>query len=202
MMPRLGLSMTLSDDGQWKWDGTGWVPASPGMPPSGAPPGMMPSKPPSRGGERMSDIGWWASQGTTQFFILLGFIMMIMSTGYAHSAIYTEGPVAPDQNDYDVDDNGLEEGEIENFTKDFEVYQDLETQHQKDRTQDTGNAVYWGAVGPGFIVLGLLVFCLNDNSKEMSNSLRITMMIGTLYLLSNMLFDGSAINFVAGIGAN
>ena len=39
---------------------------------------------------------------------------------------------------------------------------------------------------------------LNDNSKEMSNSLRITMMIGTLYLLSNMLFDGSAINFIAG----
>ena len=52
------------------------------------------------------------------------------------------------------------------------------------------------------MILGLLVFCLNDNSKEMSNSLRITMLIGTLYLLSNMIFDGSAINFVAGIGAN
>jgi len=194
--------MTLSEDGQWMYNGTDWVPASPGgpsssMPPSGAPMSKMPT-----GKERMSDMGWWASQGATQFFILIGFIMMIMSTGYAHSATYTEGPTAPDQDDYDVDNNGLETGEIENFTTDYEAFEDVQTQHNKDRTQDTGNAVYWGAVGPGFIVLGLLVFCLNDNSKEMSNSLRITMMIGTLYLLSNMLYDGSAINFIAGIGTN
>ncbi|MAT48219.1 MAG: hypothetical protein CMA27_00120 [Euryarchaeota archaeon] len=198
--------MTLSEDGQWMYDGSNWVPAIPGATNVGsAPPGNAPKMPmnkPSSRGERMSDIGWWASQGTTQFFILIGFIMMIMSAGYAHSATYTEGPTAPDQNDYDVDDNGLEAGEIENFTADYEVYEDIQTQHLKDRNQDTGNAVYWASVGPGFIVLGLLVFCLNDNSKEMSNSLRITMMIGTLYLLSNMLFDGSAINFIAGIGAN
>ena len=198
--------MTLSEDGQWMYDGSNWVPAMPGATTAGsAPPGNAPkmpmNKPPS-GGERMTDIGWWVSQGTTQFFILIGFIMMIMSAGYAHSATYTEGPTAPDQNDYDVDDNGLEAGEIENFTADYEVYEDIQSQHLKDRNQDAGNAVYWASVGPGFIVLGLLVFCLNDNSKEMSNSLRITMMIGTLYLLSNMLFDGSAINFIAGIGAN
>jgi len=194
---------TLSEDGQWMYDGTNWVPSNPdgpGSPPGSAP--KMPMKKPPTGYERKSDIGWWVSQGATQFFILIGFIMMIMSAGYAHSATYTEGPTAPDQNDFDVDDNGLEAGEIENFTVAFEAYQDLETQHQKDRTQDAGSAIYWATVGPGFIVLGLLVFCLNDNSKEMSNSLRITMMIGTLYLLSNMLFDGSAINFIAGIGAN
>ena len=198
--------MTLSEDGQWMYDGSNWVPAIPGATSVGsAPPGNAPKMPmnkPPNGGERMTDIGWWVSQGTTQFFILIGFIMMIMSAGYAHSATYTEGPTAPDQNDYDVDDNGLEAGEIENFTADYEVYEDIQTQHLKDRNQDAGNAVYWASVGPGFIVLGLLVFCLNDNSKEMSNSLRITMMIGTLYLLSNMLFDGSAINFIAGIGAN
>ena len=194
---------TLSEDGQWMYDGNNWVPSNqsgPGNPPSN-PPNMRMKKPPNSG-ERMSDMGWWIAQGVTQFFILIGFIMLIMSAGYAHSAAYTEGPVQPDQNDYDVDANGLEAGEIENFTKDFEVYEDLQQQHLKDRNQDTGNAVYWSAVGPGFIVLGLLVFCLNDNSKEMSNSLRITMMIGTLYLLSNMLFDGSAINFIAGIGTN
>ena len=198
--------MTLSEDGQWMYDGSNWVPATPGATSSGSAPPInapkMPMNKPPRGGERMSDIGWWVSQGTTQFFILIGFIMMIMSAGYAHSAAYTEGPTAPDQNDYDVDDNGLEAGEIENFTKDYDVYEDLQTQHLKDRSQDEGNAVYWASVGPGFIVLGLLVFCLNDNSKEMSNSLRITMMIGTLYLLSNMLFEGSAINFIAGIGTN
>tara|TARA_B100000945_G_C20424842_1_gene619893 strand:- start:2916 stop:3512 length:597 start_codon:yes stop_codon:yes gene_type:complete len=198
--------MTLSEDGQWMYDGSNWVPATPGapsggsMPPSGAPKMLM--NKPSKDGERMSDMGWWVSQGVTQFFILLGFIMMIMSAGYAHSATYTEGPDAPDQDDYDVDDNGLEPGEIENFTKDYDVYEDLQEQYLKDRNQDAGNAAYWAAIGPGFIILGLLVFCLNDNSKEMSNSLRITMMIGTLYLLSNMLFDGSAINLIAGIGAN
>ena len=194
---------TLSEDGQWMYDGNNWVPSNqngPGNPPSN-PPSISQKKPPNSG-ERMSDMGWWIAQGVTQFFILIGFIMLIMSAGYAHSAAYTEGPIQPDQNDYDVDANGLEAGEIENFTKDFEVYEDLQQQHLKDRNQDTGNAVYWSAVGPGFIVLGLLVFCLNDNSKEMSNSLRITMMIGTLYLLSNMLFDGSAINFIAGIGTN
>ena len=198
--------MTLSEDGQWMYDGSNWVPATPGATSSGSAPPInapkMPMNKPPRGGERMSDIGWWVSQGTTQFFILIGFIMMIMSAGYAHSAAYTEGPTAPDQNDYDVDDNGLEAGEIENFSKDYDVYEDLQTQHLKDRSQDEGNAVYWASVGPGFIVLGLLVFCLNDNSKEMSNSLRTTMVIGTLYLPSNMLFDGSAINFIAGIGAN
>ena len=194
---------TLSEDGQWMYDGNNWVPSNPngpGNPPGGAP--KMPMKKPPNGNERKSDLGWWISQGITQFFIVIGFIMMIMSAGYAHSATYTEGPTAPDQNDFDVDDNGLEAGEIENFTKAYEVYEDEQSQHLKDRNQDAGNAVYWASVGPGFIVLGLLVFCLNDNSKEMSNSLRITMMIGTLYLLSNMLFDGSAINFIAGIGAN
>ena len=226
---------TLSEDGQWMYDGNNWVPSDlngPGNPPSGAPkiPPKKPMNKPPRSGERMSDIGWWVSQGTTQFFILIGFIMMIMSAGYAHSAEYTDGPTAPDQDDYiltapdqedyDVDGNGLEVGELENYTLAFEEYldlqeastenytlafdeyEDLETQHQKDRNQDTGNAAYWISVGPGFIVLGLVVFCLNDNSKEMSNSLRITMVIGTLYLLSNMLFEGSAINLVAGIGAN
>ena len=194
---------TLSEDGQWMYDGNNWVPSNqsgPGNPPSN-PPNLMMKKPPNSG-ERISDMGWWIAQGVTQFFILIGFIMLIMSAGYAHSAAYTEGPDQPDQNDYDVDANGLEAGEIENFTKDFEAYEDLQQQHLKDRNQDTGNAVYWSAVGPGFIVLGLLVFCLNDNSKEMSNSLRITMMIGTLYLLSNMLFEGSAINLIAGIGTN
>ncbi|MBJ23753.1 MAG: hypothetical protein CMB64_03700 [Euryarchaeota archaeon] len=195
---------TISEDGQWMYDGNNWVPSNQtgtGTPlPNKMPPSPM-NKPPSSG-ERMSDMGWWISQGATQFFILIGFIMMIMSAGYAHSATYTEGPDIPDQDDYDVDNNGLEAGEIENFTVDFEKYEDLQEQHLKDRNQDTGNSIYWATIGPGFIILGLLVFCLNDNSKEMSNSLRITMMIGTLYLLSNMLFDGSAINFIAGIGAN
>ena len=191
----------LSEDGQWMYDGSNWVPSkhnNPGNPPNAAP--RITTNFSTDLEERKSDIGWWVSQGLTQFFILIGFIMIIMSAGYSHSATYTEGPIIPDQNDYDVDKNGLEPGEIENFTVDFEKYQDLQEQHLKDRNQDTGNAVYWASVGPGFIILGLLVFCLNDNSKEMPNSLRITMMIGTLYLLSNMLFDGGAINFIAGIG--
>lgn len=194
--------MTLSEDGQWMYNGTDWVPASPGAPSSSLPPSKAPMNKMPAGNERMSDIGWWVSQGATQFFILIGFIMMIMSAGYAHSATYTEGPIAPDQEDYDIDKNGLEPGEIENFTKAYDAYEDAQSEHLKDRNQDAGNALYWSTIGPGFIILGLIVFCLNDNSKEMSNSLRITMMIGTLYLLSNMLFDGSAINFIAGIGTN
>ena len=191
----------VSEDGQWMYDGSNWVPSNtngPATPKKNAPEISVNNS--EKKSERISEVGWWISQGVTQFFILIGFIMMVMSAGYSHSASYTEGPVVPDQNDYDTDKNGLEPGEIENFTKDFEIYQDLQEKHLKDRNQDTGNAVYWASIGPGFIILGLLVFCLNDNSKEMSNSLRITMMIGTLYLLSNMLFDGGAINFIAGIG--
>ena len=51
----------------------------------------------------------------------------------------------------------------------------------------TGRAIFWGTISSALIVGGLVCLTFLPNAVEMSNSVRLTLLIGTIYMLAGML---------------
>ena len=119
-----------------------------------------------------------------------------------------DSPDAPDSSDYDTDDNGLNDTEMENYTAAVDTYYDAVDRwnddmedHNKQMTAYAGKSILWRNLGPGFIVAGLICLTFQSKSFEMSNSIRLTLLIGTMYLVANLLgYDMPGVDAAVGFG--
>ena len=143
--------------------------------------------------------------------IVLGFLMLILSESYANSANYTNAPDAPDtvdSNDFDLDNNGLNTSETENYTNaldqysdDVDKYLDQLDEHNDLMNTYTGKSIFWGNISSAFIVGGLVCLTFVPKAVEMSNSVRLTLVIGTIYMLAGMLgYDMPGVDAAIGFG--
>jgi hypothetical protein len=141
----------------------------------------------------------------------VGFLMLIFSESYNYSATYTiapESPTAPVQSDFDLDGGGLNSSEMENYSAAFDVYNDVYAANLNDiknhndlMTIYAGKAIFYGNIAPGFIVAGLVCMTFQSKAYEMSNSIRLTLLIGTIYMVANMLgYDMPGVNAAIGLG--
>ena len=129
--------------------------------------------------------------------ISLGFLALIFSSSYATSADYTNAPDAPKtitSSDFDLDNNGLNSSENENYTDallqyadDLDEYIDQLDTHDDLMNTYTGRSIFWGTISSALIVGGLVCLTFVPNAIEMSNSVRLTLLIGTIYMLAGML---------------
>ena len=129
--------------------------------------------------------------------ISLGFLALIFSSSYATSADYTNAPDAPEiitSSDFDLDNNGLNSSENENYTDallqyadDLDEYIDQLDAHNDLMNTYTGRSIFWGTISSTLIVGGLVCLTFVPNAVEMSNSVRLTLLIGTIYMLAGML---------------
>ena len=143
--------------------------------------------------------------------ICLGFLMLILSESYANSANYTNAPDAPDtidSADFDIDNNGLNSSESDNYLNALNLYSDDvdEYQDQLDTHNDlmntyTGKSIFWGNISSAFIVGGLVCLTFVPKAVEMSNSVRITLLIGTIYMLGGLMgYDLPGVDAAIGFG--
>ena len=214
--------MTVSDDGEWKWDGLKeqWVTAASGAgilsPPMLS--GLLPSSPPPTwiaGGGGFSGLmatrSQWLPKAVIVTIVVLGFWMLILSESYSYMEDYTpppDAPDAPDTGDYDTDNNGLNSSESENYTAAVDVYNDAVDEYLDDLEEHTeqmkeyeGKSILWRNIGPGFIVAGLVCLTFQSKSFEMSNSIRLTLLIGTMYMVANLLgYDMPGVDAAVGFG--
>jgi len=141
----------------------------------------------------------------------LGFLMLILSASYSNSADYTNAPDAPDailSSDFDIDSNGLNASENENYTAalsdysdEMDVYLDRLDAHNDLMNTYTGNAIFWGTISSAFIVGGLICLTFLPNATEMSNSVRVTLLIGTIYMLGGMMgYEMPGVDAAVGFG--
>ena len=131
------------------------------------------------------------------FIMGLGFLMMIMSEQYTYSSNHTAAPEAPDtisSSDFDTDDDGLNTTErdaydaaVERYDERFQNYQDAVEDHNLLMLAYEGKATFWMNIAPGFIVAGLVCLTFQSKGIEMTNSIRLTLLIGTLYMVANLL---------------
>ena len=214
--------MTKSEDGDWKWDGLReqWVPAATGAgilsPPmlSGTPPTGAPSQQiPNSGGfsgliKRRNE---WLPKALIVTIVGLGFWMLILSESFSYMKDYSPEPEAPDavsSSDYDTDNNGLNASEEENYTAAVEKYNDAYDVWQDDMEDHNdlmkeyeGKSILWRNIGPGFIVAGLVCLTFQSKSFEMSNSVKLTLLIGTMYMVANLLgYDMPGVDAAVGFG--
>jgi hypothetical protein len=155
--------------------------------------------------------------------------MLISSESYSYSANFTHAPDPPDTvsfsdfevsySDYDTDNNGLNTSEnenytaaqndaSENYTAAMDVYNDAHDTYLKSlddhndlMTIYAGKAIYWRNIAPGFIVAGLVCMTFQSKAVKMSNSIRLTLLIGTLYMVANMLgYDMPGVDAAIGFG--
>ncbi len=143
--------------------------------------------------------------------IVLGFLMLVLSESYANSANYTNPPDAPDtidSADFDTDDNGLNTSESDNYenalrqySKDFDEYLDQLDQHNDLMNTYTGKSIFWSNISSAFIVGGLVCLTFAPKAVEMSNAVRLTLVIGTIYMLAGMLgYDMPGVDAAVGFG--
>jgi len=119
--------------------------------------------------------------------ISLGFLMMILSAAYSNSALWSNPPDMPTSSDFDADDDGLSNAESENYNNALDKYDD-DLDEYNDKVRDhTGKTIFWMSVGSVFIVGGLVGLAINSKEGEMSNSVRLMLLIGAIYLLGGML---------------
>ncbi|MEC7142539.1 MAG: hypothetical protein VXW30_03035 [Candidatus Thermoplasmatota archaeon] len=141
----------------------------------------------------------------------LGFLMLILSESYANSANYTNAPDAPDtidSADFDIDNNGLNSSESDNYADALRQYSDDvdEYLNQLDEHNDlmntyTGKSVFWSNISSAFIVGGLVCLTFSPKAIEMSNAVRLTLVIGTIYMLAGMLgYDMPGVDAAVGFG--
>ena len=198
----------LSEDGKWVYDETleEWVPNEPGFQAdyTAAEAQFIPSKNPS-----MIDLPSVKKMSGTKLngriysagiavIMALGFMMLIMSEQYTYSSNHTPAPEAPDtiqSSDFDLDDNGgLNDTEQEAYQAAVERYND-KYQNYLDDVEDhnllmlayEGKATFWSNIAPGFIVAGLVCLTFQSKGVEMTNSIRLTLLIGTMYMVANLL---------------
>ena len=133
--------------------------------------------------------------------ISLGFLMLVLSESYANAALYTNAPDAPSSSDFDLDNNGLNTAETENYTAALEQYADDLDEHNDRMNTYAGNAIFWGNVSSAFIVGGLVGLTFIPKAIEMSNGVRITLLIGTIYMLGGMMgYDLPGVDAAIGFG--
>ena len=133
--------------------------------------------------------------------ISLGFLMLILSESYANSANYTNAPDAPSSSDFDLDNDGLNTSETESYTAALEQYADDLDEYNDRMNTYTGKAIFWGNVSSAFIVGGLVGLTFIPKALEMSNGVRITLLIGTIYMLGGMMgFDLPGVDAAIGFG--
>tara|TARA_B100002052_G_scaffold161224_1_gene146771 strand:- start:1112 stop:1870 length:759 start_codon:yes stop_codon:yes gene_type:complete len=133
--------------------------------------------------------------------ISLGFLMLILSESYANTANYTNAPDAPSSSDFDPDNNGLNTSETENYTVALEQYADELDEYSDSMNTYAGKAIFWGNVSSAFIVGGLVGLTFIPKAIEMSNGVRITLLIGTIYMLGGMMgFDLPGVDAAIGFG--
>ena len=141
----------------------------------------------------------------------LGFLMLILSESYANSANYTNAPDAPDtidSSDFDTDNNGLNTSETDNYLDALTQYSDDVDQYleELDRHNDlmntyTGKSIFWSNISSAFIVGGLVCLTFVPKAVEMPNSVRLTLVIGTIYMLAGMLgYDMPGVDAAVGFG--
>lgn len=133
--------------------------------------------------------------------ISLGFLMLILSESYANSANYTNAPDAPSSTDFDLDNDGLNASETESYTAALEQYADDLDEYNDRMNTYTGKAIFWGNVSSAFIVGGLVGLTFIPKAIEMSNGVRITLLVGTIYMLGGMMgFDLPGVDAAIGFG--
>ena len=141
----------------------------------------------------------------------LGFLMLILSESYANSANYTNPPDAPDtidSEDFDIDNNGLNTSESDNYANalrqysdDVDEYLDQLDQHNDLMNTYTGKSIFWSNISSAFIVGGLICLTFVPKAVEMSNAVRLTLVIGTIYMLAGMLgYDMPGVDAAVGFG--
>jgi|GEM_PF-2153963 len=197
----------LSEDGKWFYDETQeeWMPNEPGLQGMNAAAGprfippMMDLKNSVNDVKNMSEknLNKRVYSAGIAFIMGLGFLMMIMSEQYTYSSNHTAAPEAPDtisSSDFDADNNGLnttEEEEyqaaIDRYNERFQNYQDAVEDHNLLMLAYVGKATFWMNIAPGFIVAGLVCLTFQSKGVEMTNSIRLTLLIGTLYMVANLL---------------
>ena len=216
-MQSLRNIVSLSEDGKWIFDQQKgeWVPTAPDIENQSSPdepthPAIEPQVPPTKvsapktasGGKKMAkvDLNKTLSQSIIAVIMGLGFLMLIVSESYSYSSNYTPGPEAPDtvsSSDFDLDGNGLNATEQLNYDYALDQYNDAYAEYLEDVEDHNtlmsiyeGKAAFWNNLAPGFIVAGLVCLTFQSKAVTMTNSIRLTLLIGTLYLVANMLgFD-------------
>ncbi len=119
--------------------------------------------------------------------ISLGFLMLIISAAYANSAGWSNPPDMPVSSDFDLDDDGLSNAESENYNNALDQYGD-DLDEYNDKVRDhTGKTLFWMNVGSAFIVGGLVALAISSKGVEMSNSVRVILLIGAIYMLGGLL---------------
>ena len=131
----------------------------------------------------------------------MGSEMCIRDRSYANSANYTNAPDAPSSSDFDLDNDGLNTSETESYTAALEQYADDLDEYNDRMNTYTGKAIFWGNVSSAFIVGGLVGLTFIPKALEMSNGVRITLLIGTIYMLGGMMgFDLPGVDAAIGFG--
>ena len=142
-----------------------------------------------------------SSKAIITVLISLGFLMLILSEVYSNSANYTNAPDMPASSDFDLDDDGLSSAESENYTNALEQYADDLDEHNDRMNDHTGNAIFWGNVSSAFIVGGLVGLAFSPKAVEMSNAVRLTLLIGTIYMLGGMMgYELPGVDAAVGFG--
>ena len=198
----------LSEDGKWFYDETQeeWLPNEPGMQGESAAadprfiPPMMDLKNSVTGVKNMSEknLNKRIYNAGIAFIMGLGFLMMIMSEQYTYSSNHTLAPEAPDTvqtSDYDGDENGnlnsteqeAYQAAVERYNQKYQNYLDDVEDHNLLMLAYEGKATFWMNIAPGFIVAGLVCLTFQSKGIEMTNSIRLTLLIGTLYMVANLL---------------
>ena len=115
----------------------------------------------------------------------LGFLMMIISAAYSNSAGWSNPPDMPVSSDFDLDDDGLSNAESRNYNDALDQYSD-DLDEYNDKVRDhTGKTLFWASVGSAFIVGGLIGLAISQ--VEMSNPVRVVLLIGAIYMLGGLL---------------
>ncbi|RAH12342.1 MAG: hypothetical protein DBX05_07125 [Candidatus Poseidoniales archaeon] len=142
-----------------------------------------------------------SSKAIITVLISLGFLMLILSEAYSNSANYTNAPDIPTSSDFDLDDDGLSSAESENYTNALEEYADDLDEHNDRMNDHTGKAIFWGNVSSAFIVGGLVGLAFSPKAVEMSNAVRLTLLIGTIYMLGGMMgYELPGVDAAVGFG--
>ena len=123
----------------------------------------------------------------SRFTVLLslGFFMLIIAAAYSNSAEWSNPPDMPVSSDFDLDDDGLSNAESRNYNDALDQYSD-DLDEYNDKVRDhTGKTLFWASVGSAFIVGGLIGLAISQ--VEMSNPVRVVLLIGAIYMLGGLL---------------
>jgi hypothetical protein len=219
--------VNISDDGEWRYDEQkgDWVPAmsNTGHDPQstmhsnpkdalGPPVAVSKSSKSAKVSPMNKNVRTLVDRSIIGIIIGVGFLMLIFSESYNYSATYTIAPEAPAQpvsSDFDLDgsgslnlsENGYYEFALDLYNDAYAVYSNDLKYHNDLMTIYAGKAIFYGNIAPGFIVAGLVCMTFQSKAYEMSNSIRLTLLIGTIYMVANMLgYDMPGVNAAIGLG--